>query len=465
MAKVILVQPNYRVQRETGAWGVNPPMGLCYLAAVLSQERISTEIIDANALDLSEKKVNNLIEEKKPDVVGISILTPAHNYALKLVKLLPKEILKVAGGNQATAMPEVMLNEGFDIVVRGEGEEIFKDLVMGKDKRKISGLSFKKDNRLFHNADRLPLNPDDLPFPARYLLPSEGVDLPYRSANTQYFPWSGILTSRGCPYNCYFCFKKTFGYKFRPRSVKNVLNELIFLKKKYKLAEIDIFDDCFNYDLDRANEILDGIVANKLNLHIRFSNGIRADKVNKKFLEKMKKAGCVYIAYGVESGDQNILSLIPKGEKIKEVKKAVKLTKEVGIPACGFFIFGLIGDNQETMEKTLEISKELPFDFASYTIATPYPGTRMWEMVKKDGKLFIHNWNDFHHSSGRMMYSYPKTADKKTVEKIYKKAYGEFYFRPSYILARILKIRSWQQIKVMLYGLLAIIRTRNQVKT
>lgn len=464
MAKVLLIQPNYRVQRETGAWGVNPPIGLCYLAAVLSQERISCEILDANALDLTEKETAVIVNKKNPEIVGVSILTPAHNYSVRLVKLLPKKSLKVAGGNQATALPEVMLNEGFDVVVRGEGEEIFKELVKGKNKKDILGISYKEKKKIFHNPERPALDPNTLPFPARYLLPSDGVDLPYCSANTRFLPWTGILTSRGCPYNCYFCFKKTFGYKFRARSVKNVLNEIIFLKKKYNISEIDIFDDCFNFDLERANEILDGIIAHKLNLHIRCSNGLRADKINKNFLKKMKKAGCVYIAYGVESGDNDILSLIPKSESIEDIEKAVRLTKEVGIETCGFFIFGLLGDSEKTMEKTLELSKRLPFDYASYTIATPYPGTRMWEMVKKEGKIFIKDWDEFHHSAGKMMFFHPKTADKKTVEKFYKEAYAQFYYRPGYIFSRIFKIRSYQQLKTMIHGLFSIIRTRKQVK-
>jgi len=229
MAKVLLVQPNYRVQRETGAWGVNPPMGLCYLAAVLSQSRISSEIIDANALDLTERQVAKLVEEKKPDIVGVSILTPAHEYSVKLAKLLPKSVLKVAGGNQATALPDVMIKEGFDLVVNGEGEETFLEVAKGRGFADILGIAYKKGRKVVYNKPRPAIaNVDSLPFPARYLLPSDGVDLPYRSANTRYFPWTGILTSRGCPYNCYFCFKKTFGYKFRARSVENVLNELVY---------------------------------------------------------------------------------------------------------------------------------------------------------------------------------------------------------------------------------------------
>lgn len=464
MGKVLLVQPNYRVQRETGAWGINPPLGLCYLAAALSQSRISAEILDANALDLTEKEVAKIVREKKPEMVGVSILTPAHEYSMRLVKLLPKSILKVAGGNQATALPDTMLKEGFDVVVFGEGEKTFLEVVKGKRLDDILGIIYKKGNKIVYNKLRPAISDvDSIPYPARYLLPSDGVDLPYRSANTRYFPWTGILTSRGCPYNCYFCFKRTFGYKFRARSVENVLNELIFLKRKYNIKEIDIFDDVFNYDLDRANEILDGIIANKLDIKIRCSNGIRADKVNKRFLRKMKKAGAIYIAYGVESGDEKVLSLIPKGEKVKQIERAVRLTREAGIESSGFFIFGLLGDNKESMEKTLTLSKELPFDYVSYTIATPYPGTRMWEMVKKNGKLFIKNWNDFHHSSGKMMYSYPDTAGKKLVESFYKRAYGEFYFRPKYILEKILSIRNLQQVKVMIHGLLSIIRTRKQV--
>lgn len=458
--KVLLIQPNYYYQRKSGAWGINPPIGIAYVAAVLEQNNIDVQILDANALNLSPQQVVNHIKKINPTIIGLSILTPAHQYCVDVIKNIPQNILTVTGGNQATALPEELLRQGFKVVVLGEGEYTMLEIAQGKSLDDIKGIAYlKKNNEVQINPPRPPLDVNKLPFPARHLLPSNGVDLPYKSANTQYFPWTGIFTSRGCPYNCYYCFKKTFGYTVRSRSVKNVIDEILFLKKNYNIKELDIYDDLFNFDLERAEKILDEIIERKLDLYIRCSNGLRVDKITPRFIEKLKKAGCGYIAFGIESGDQEILNKIPKQVTIEQIKEAVRLTKKAGITVAGFFIFGLLGDTKESMEKTLNIAKELDLDLASFTIATPYPGTRLWNSVKEKGKISLTKWGDFHHSTGKMMFSYPGVASSEEVEEMYRRAYREFYFRPSYILRQISRIRSFSQIKNMFLGLISILKT------
>lgn len=456
--KVLLIQPNYHYQRKSGAWGINPPLGIAYIAAVLEQNNVEVKILDANALNLSPDEVIDYIKQTKPKIVGMSILTPAHQYCVDVVRDIPKDILTVAGGNQATALPEDLLKAGFKIVVRGEGEETMAEIARGNDLNKILGISYLEGNIPKTNPSRTSPNIDSLPLPARHLLPSNGVNLPYKSANTQYFPWTGIFTSRGCPYNCYYCFKKTFGHFVRQRSVKGVIDEIVFLKEKYGVVEIDIFDDIFNFDLARAEAILDEIIARKLDIRIRCSNGLRVDRITPRFLEKMKKAGCIYIAFGIESGDQEVLNKIPKGITIEQIKEAVGLTKKAGITVAGFFIFGLLGDTKETMQKTLNLAKELDLDLTSFTIATPYPGTRLWDLIKNEGELFMTKWEDFHHSTGKMLFRHSGVAAPQAVEEMYRRAYREFYLRPGYVLKQLLKIRSLSQAKNAFLGFIAILK-------
>lgn len=455
MTDVVLVQPNYGYQRESGAWGVNPPLGLCYIAAVLEKNNISVKIVDANALNMSPQETQEEILRENPRIVGFSILTPAHSFCIETIKNL--NVLKVAGGNQSTALPRELLEQGFDIVVRGEGEQTFLEIVQGKSLDTIKGISYKKNGVVMHNQPQNPLDPNDLPLPARHLLLNNGVDFPYKSAYTKYRPWTGILTTRGCPYNCYFCFKKTFGYKFRQRSVENVMKEVDFLVKEYKIKELDIYDDCFNFNLERAEKILDEIIKRDYKIKIRCTNGLRVDKITERFVSKLKQAGCEYIAFGVESGDQNVLNKIPKAITLDQVRNAVKITKKFGITTTGFFIFGLLGDTKETMEKTIQFAKELDLDISSFTINTPYPGTRLWDTVKREGKLFITDWDDFHHSTGKMIFEHPDVAKPEVVEEFYRRAYKEFYFRPKYILKQLLSIRTFDQFKSMLHGLKAIL--------
>jgi anaerobic magnesium-protoporphyrin IX monomethyl ester cyclase len=457
--KVLLIQPNYRVQRVSGAWGVTPPMGLAYLAGMLEKNNFPVEILDTNALDLTIPQTIERINQIKPDIVGVSILTPAHQYSIDIINGLPKEILKIAGGPHPSAVPEEMLRNGFDIVAKGEGEYTLLEIVQGKPFKEIKGISFIENGQIFHNSPREPLDPNDLPLPSRHLLISNAVDKPYSSGGTQYFPWARITSSRGCPYNCYYCAKQIFGHGFRARTPENVLEEIDFLVKNYKIKEVSFSDDCFNFDLNRANKILDLIIERKYNLCLRFSNGLRVDKVNESFLRKMKEAGCRYIGYGVESGNQDVINNIPKGVTLDQIREAIKLTKKVGgIFVSGYFMFGLIGDTEETMQQTIDFSKELDLDVASFTIAVPYPGTRLETMIKqKGGKIHFKSWDEFHHTAGRVMFSYPGMVAPEKIEAAYKRAIREFYFRPRYIFGHLSKYFSLHTIKVGLKGLRAVL--------
>lgn len=455
--KVLLVQPNYRQKKDAAIWGINPPLNPAYIAAVLEKEGIEVEILDANLLNYSPQQVADHAKEKNITYVGLSILTPVHNYCVKVAKLLPEQIISVAGGPHAAGLPDELLRDGFDTVIRGEGEYAMLELVTGKDMKGIQGLSYIKDNEIIHNEGRKPLDPNALPLPARHLLFKNGVDKPYTSEGTRFFPWSPIFTARGCPYSCYYCNKSTFGTCFTPRSPENVLTEITELVKKYNVKEIDFYDDCFNFDISRAEKILDLIIAEKLKIYLRFSNGLRADKIDENLLVKMKKAGCDYLAYGIESGCQEILDRIPKAIKLETIRKAVALTKKQGITTIGFFMLGLIGDTEETMQKTIDLAKGLDLDGAIFNIATPFPGTKMWQLIKKNGEILISDWDEFFNTSGRMVYKYPGTAMPQVVEKMYRKAVREFYFRPKYIFSQLFRRLTPSQIPMLIKALKRVV--------
>jgi len=457
---VLLVQPNYHRARQSrgGTWGVNPPIGLAYIAAVLEQSNIPVEILDANALNLTEADVVSHIHASNPDIVGISVLTPAHTYAVNVAQAINNECLTVAGGPHATALLEQMVDDGFDVVVRGEGEYTMLDLATQKKLSETPGISYRENGRIHHNENRPFIQDlDNLPFPARHLLPHNGVDTPYTSTGTRYYPWSPILTSRGCPYRCYFCNKNIFGFRFRTRSPQNVVDEVELLVNTYGVKEIDIYDDIWNLDLPRAERILELIASRELNVHIRCSNGIRVDKVTRPFLEKFKKAGGEYVAYGIESGVQDVLDKIPKQITLEQVRRAVKIAREEGLEIAGFFILGLIGDTPSTMQKTIEFAKELDLDITMFNILAPYPGTRLYERIRKEGELLLTKYDDFHHTAYRGIFIHPEAPSLKEVGNAYRRAYKEFYLRPRYVLKQLTRIRSWSQLSEMYRGVKAIL--------
>ncbi len=437
--RILLVQPNYRVKRDSKIWGISPPMGLTYLAAVLEKNEIFVEILDANALNLDIQEICDYAMKQKANIVGVSILTPAHNFSIELASKLPKEMVSVAGGPHASNLPEELIDGGFDIVVRGEGEYPFLDIAKGKELGNILGISYRKDGEIIHNADSQEVDPNTIPYPARHLLISNGCDKPYFSEGTMYFPWTQVYSSRGCPWNCSYCNKSISGRAFRPRSAKNVLGEIEHVVEEYKVKEIDFSDDVFNLDINRAIEILDGIIRSKFKLHLRFSNGLRIDRINEELLKRMKRAGTDYIAYGIESGDQGVLDRIPKDITLDDIRKTVKITKKIGFEVTGFFMFGLLGDRLESMQKTIDFAKELDLDVALFNIAIPYPGTNMYDEIKKNGKFLFKDWAEFYHTSGKMVYTMNDTAVPDEVQMMYKKANREFYFRPGYVLKKVFR--------------------------
>jgi len=455
MKKVLLVQPNYQIKKDSASWGINPPIGLAYIAAIMRDAEVDVEILDANLKNIEAEEVCRYAASKGFEIVGVSVLTPAHNYALRIARGLPGKVLSVVGGPHAAARAEDLCMEGFDIAVRGEGEYPMLEIAAEKPLKEIKGISYLNENgEIVHNQDRPFLDVDKLPFPARDLLFRGGTQKPYFSSGTRHFPWACIFTSRGCPHDCYYCNKKTFGYTFRPRSPENVVREMEDLIAKYGVKEFDLYDDTFNFQKERAEEIAELIVEKNLKVHLRLSNGIRVENIDEKFLEKMKAAGCDYIALGVESGDQEMLDSIPKRITLDQIRRAVKLTKDWGMTVTCFFMFGLIGDTLESMQHTLDFAIELNPDIALFNIATPYPGTKMWKRIQEGGgKIYFQSWGDFHHTSGKVMYTYPDMASPKEIEEFYRQASREFYFRWNYMARQIPRLFLPGRLSVAIRGI------------
>ena len=236
------------------------------------------------------------------------------------------------------------------------------------------------------------------------------------------------------------------------------MSEIEYLVKEYHVKEFNILDDAFNIDIQRAEKICDLIIGKNLNILFRCSNGLRADKISASLLQKMREAGFYYVAFGIESGSQEVLDIIPKKIKLDTIRETVRLAKKYHFEITGFFILGLIGDTPATMRKTIDFAKELDVDIASFTICTPYPGTRLWEMVKNEGKILSKNYSELYHTSGKARFIHPCAPSPEEVESAYTIAHKEFYFRPKYLLKKILSIRSFGQLKMMTRGLKAIVK-------
>ena len=451
-----MIQPNYReVYSYAGseaATPIAPPLGLAYIAAVVREAGFPVKIIEANALNLNHDQIKKEILEYNPDYIAINGSSSMMDEVEKLTELFPENVKVIFGGIHASSMPEEVLTDypRIDLVVRREGEETVVEILNGKPLEEIDGLSFRKDGKIIHNKDSKFIEDlDNLPFPARDLLPMHK----YFSFEAKGDPIDYIVTGRGCPYRCTFCADFiTSGRKLRIRSAESIVKEIEFLVEKYGTEEIDFQDDNFTYHADRVFEFCNLMIKKGLNKKVmwKVANGVRCDKLTLPMLKHMKKAGCYMLALGIESGNQEILDKMRKAEKLEDIRNAANWCSQVGIEARGLFIFGNIGENRQTMLDTIEFSKSLPLDTASFHVCIPMPKTEHYEIIKKEGKFLDVGWEGYTaYSEGAFILG---DVNPKLMSTMQKKAYREFYVRPYFIMKRLLRIRSFNDIKLIAKG-------------
>jgi len=418
--RVCLINPPRIQPKVWGKPNVFPPIVMATVAAVLEKKH-AVSIIDAptegweNLEELDESKyrvglsaetIAKRITDFKPDMVAIEI--PFSGWSrtafevVSVAKKVNRGVIVVLFGLHPSSRPEACLeNADVDFVLIGEPENTVSELVealeVGKhDFKDIAGLGFRENGKAVLNAKRAIIeNLDSLPFPARHLLP---MDV-YAQAVKQnplrgeiYKPYTIVITSRGCPYNCVFCSNCiVWGKQWRPRSPKNVVDELEQIIKTFGIEQVDFSDDNMTLDRQRMVEICDLIVQRGLRFDWFTPNGIRADSLDEALLHKMKAAGCKKIRIAPESGVQRIVNdVIKKDQDLKAVEQAVVLCKKVGIKVGCFFVIGLIGETKADIEKTIEFAyklRTLGADTFIFSIAMPLYGTAFYEQAKMGGFL------------------------------------------------------------------------------
>ncbi len=374
-------------------------IGIATLAAILKKNGFSVAIADvfANATDppyMRSKKYLFDQLKKNPRVVAFTATTPSFYYTLSAIKEARKYCDKIIiGGPHATIFREKIIEKvpDIDVVAIGEAEEIITDLIDAlineKNLSNIRGIAYRDSNGRARMTPPAPLisDLDSLPFPARELLDIDSYHAPFN-----------VMTSRGCPYNCVYCSKPVTNTNWRSRSPENVADELEQAFERYPHAAkkvkrvVGISDDNFTIQKDRAIGICDEIINRDLNINMTCATGIHVNTVSRELLEKMRDAGCSELWFGMETGNAELLAAIGKATTIEKIKHAVKLSKEVGIPAVGgHFIIGLPNETLEKARETVAFMKNLNLDIAGVNQAVPFPSTRLWEYVKAHGKLLV----------------------------------------------------------------------------
>ncbi|MCD6428124.1 MAG: cobalamin-dependent protein [Desulfurococcales archaeon] len=437
--KVLLALPpdihHLEIYRVTGMNA--PPLGLAWIAAVLEQNGHKVKIIDTPTLKVTLKDFIAEVKSWSPDLIGISLQTPTapkgYRAILELKKELP-DVPIIVGGTHPTYMYEEALNNGADVVVRGEGEYTTLELVNTIESRgmdfnelkKVDGIAFRgRDGKIVVTKPRPFIHDlDELPWPARHLLPMDKYTLfnkPIRIAH--------IMASRGCPYGCIYCITSYYwGRKIRFRSAENVVKEIEYLVEKYNAKQIVFSDDelvvnrKFMYDMIRGLK--------ERGLDVTFACGARVDHVDREYLKFLYDSGCIALYFGVESASQATINRIGKKITLDQALKVFQWIKELKGFATGSFILGFPWETIDDMKKTVDFAIKLDPAYAQFTVLTPYPGTPLFELAVKNNLIVDWNWE--HYTTVKpVMRGFHFTAEQ--LGKMIMYAYRKFYIRFSFL--------------------------------
>ena len=409
---LLLFPPAYTIK---SARDINPlpPIGIGMLASVLEKNKYEVEILDclvrgwdqeeetqANKdivrVGLTDDQIKEYIKEFKPDVVGVSCMFSVQHkiypQIFAAIKSVNSSIITVGGGAHVTVCSkEILEDPNCDYVISGEGEESiveFLEVLQGrKSFESVDGLGWEKDSSDYVLNPKLKWieDLDSLPFPAYHLIGLEqyfGLESSHGIRHEK--KYAPIVTSRGCPAKCTFCSaNKMFGYKFRTRSAQNVLDELWFLKKKYGIKEIMFEDDNVTASRKHATELFQMMIDQKIDLQWDTPNGVGMWTLTDDIIDLMKEAGCIKINFPIESGDQEILkNIIKKPLDLKRTKNLFKRCQDIGLDYGTFLVVGMPGEKIENIWTSFKFCAEVGSYSPHVSVATPYPGTELYEQCK-----------------------------------------------------------------------------------
>jgi anaerobic magnesium-protoporphyrin IX monomethyl ester cyclase len=360
-----------------------PSLGVLSLAAYLRTRNVDVDVVDLT-FARDTRPVSRALREFIPDVVGVHTKTLTLERSVAIARMAHRAgAFAVAGGPDAATRPETYLTDAFDAAALGEGEETLTELahhvVAGADPRGMAGLAVRDGGRIVRGPPR-PFLPslDALPLPAWELLDVERYLSAWQKSTGD--RRMAVLTSRGCPFDCAWCSKPTFGRSFRQQSVGRVLEELRALRDRYHVDYVRFCDDVFGIQRAWLEELLDRMLEEELGL--RFECLARVDLLKPDLLARMRTAGLERVYVGVESGSQRMLDTMNRGTKLGQVERAAEALRAEGIRQFWFLMLGYPGETIEDIEATLRLFRKFSPEEYSVSIAVPVPGTRFYEAVK-----------------------------------------------------------------------------------
>lgn len=447
--KVLMINPPYNSSKYKFIGLVAPPLGIAYIAAMLEMNGVNVKILDAPALEIDHETVKNEIQKFSPDIISITAVTPTIDSALKTAQVskeaCPNAVTILGGYHPTFTYQELLKNDFVDIVVLGEGEQTMVELVdtieNGRDIREVDGIAFEN----YLTSPRCIIEDlDTIPFPARHLLPMDEYKILNMKLTT-----GTIVSGRGCPYKCSFCASSAMhGQKLRLRSAKNVVDEMEHLVTDHDIEMVAFMDDTFTLNKKRVYEICDAIKDRGLDNY--WGCTARVDTISEDLLKTMKDAGCITMFLGVESADQQVLNQVNKKTNINRIKKTFELTRKYGMRTIASVVLGMPGDTKKSIKNTIKFVKILEPSYAVFSLATPYPGTDFYLKAASENLIKINDWSKY-----TLLSPVLETVDcsLEELKKLQKKAFKEFYLRPTYIARQ-----TWMDGPIILKTIASIVK-------
>ena len=441
---------------------ISPPITHLWLGAVLLEAGHEVDILDALSLAMGIEEIEKHIEAEKPDLVGFTVFTAFYKEVLFVTERFKKRfpaLKTVVGGYHVNSIPEDFYLPYIDYIFEGEAEFSLRELLNrlsdgNNDCDGIPGLNTKND---LGEWQKTPVAPFRTDMDCQPILPYELIlDNHYNTWWTSIDPskekYMATVSGKGCPVGCSFCdIGKTEGPKIRAMSAERLIIEFEYLQS-LGVTHVELRDANFTTSRKHLIDLAQAMIERNLkiewgcsstlgNLRFMLKKEARGTGGGINMLELLYQSGCRFIFLGVESGNPEIL-FREKKVTVEETFQVIKAVNKAGIQAHSSFIFGLEGDTIETMQQTMDLSLALKPDTASYSIASPYPGTKLYDSYHEKGYLTTYDWSLYNAIEPVFETEYVKKDDLK---RFLEDAHRRFYFRPSYIFSKALKVRSFQQ--------------------
>jgi radical SAM superfamily enzyme YgiQ (UPF0313 family) len=443
-----------RCGRKSVAGEIWPQTGLAYLAATLEEAGHRVDFVDSMAEGIELDALRERIERFDPQLVVFNTITPTIKNDCEVIRRVhdPKRLWGCVGTHASVLPEETIRDSGCDFTLINEAEDSIVEVAAALERHGVEeirsnpvrclaevqggiahldengGVAVAEQRKFIRELDRLPL-------PARHLMPMERYRMPFFPGQT----FATIIPSRGCPWTCTYCRAgQVYGSAVRVRAPESLVEEMRQLDERFGCRAVVFMTDGLTFKPDWTAEVCEAIIAARL--PTRWICNSRVDNVTLDLLQLMKCAGCEMVSYGVESGSQEILDLSRKHITLEQSRDAIRWTREAGLTSMAYFILGLPGETPETIEQTIRFSREINPDYVNFHVATPFPGTDLYDIAKGNGWLTTEDWSAYEEEGSAVMRTEHLSAEELVAAQ--RKAMRAFYMRPGRMIKELVNIRS-----------------------